>query len=502
MADLYDQASGSPAWRILQRRTDAIQIRGLTEVFATLILDANEGTALGTNIDPDSRHSMELAIEQAATEPAGGARPGLPTAVICAPELAPTVASVVEGRGIPVIEQPTSDLDEDILDSLVSHMVGRKMPTEAPLPEDWGLFYATMRDFTENEVWTRWPDSIHFRLSLKIGSQRRDATAIVMGNEEIQHGLVLYPSKRIDRAIFDADPREFADRIPDGTSYVFLEPGEAKDQAPDLRARALRYGWPESMPWTPLPLVSRESRPGEPANRDLQALTLTLHAILDRDQKGPEVAGSAGRASTGQLTLGDGRMGRYRLEVAMPDDDQPPYSDKPGTVHLYAGEVNQDWVPEGTRIRLGAIPWEDADRVRRQVEVYAPYFREMPRVGPRLPVAIVQLDREDANRAIRLLEDHPPEGLVVSDHDGRSMMTLLCQGAILQILNQPSGSAELANFMSLMDANDGGHAIVIAGTGEDPLAHVIARYDCLLRRPPAPRRAPTHPRPKRRKRRK
>src|SRR5205823_2544533 len=66
-------------------------------------------------------------------------------------------------------------------------------------------------------------------------------------------------------------------------------------------------------------------------------------------------------------------------------------------------------------IRLGAIPWEDADRVRQEVEVYAPCFRELPPVGPRLPVAIVQLDREDANRAIRLLEDHPPAlGLIIA----------------------------------------------------------------------------------------
>ena len=124
--------SRGPTWKVLQRRADAIRVKGMGELFATIVLDADRDLALATHIEATSEQSLRVALSEAETVPHGGVKPGLPGAVLCNRELAPGVARLLSERGVRVQKRESSDDDEDILDSLVSHMTGAARRRDSP----------------------------------------------------------------------------------------------------------------------------------------------------------------------------------------------------------------------------------------------------------------------------------------------------------------------------------------------------------------------------------
>src|SRR5205085_2715038 len=98
--------------------------------------------------------------------------------------------------GVPLAEVDAVDEAEDLFDSFVGHMSGRKQPTEFPEPGQWRLLIGAARRYHTAAPWRRWPpDWVELLLELHHDSRVDRYVASVLGHERIQRGLVICPGR-------------------------------------------------------------------------------------------------------------------------------------------------------------------------------------------------------------------------------------------------------------------------------------------------------------------
>jgi hypothetical protein len=301
--------TGYPTWIVLTRDVShAVRIATEPVIVASLVLDADTGLARGMSVASSGPAARAQAMQQALTKPAGTLPAGPPERVLCGPGDADAVTSELAALldAPPVASEVVSVEAEDIFDSFVGHMAGRRQPETFATPDDWARLVAAAHEYWKVKPWLRWADDQHLDLVVRVARVAARYVAIVLGQEGIQHGLVLYPG-----AVFQADSmlrREARKRssVPAGTVMFYLDPPH--ETPPEFVAKAARYGWPADADLTPAWVVGGPDGPVDLDQTAVHRLSLAIAAVLTCD------AQQAANPASGELTLPGDIPGSFTIE--------------------------------------------------------------------------------------------------------------------------------------------------------------------------------------------
>jgi hypothetical protein len=292
----------------------AVRVADQPRVVATLILDADTGLARGISVASTDQEACAEAMRKALTTPAGPLPPQAPAGVFCTDGHAATVVSelapLLAGAAMPAVAegQPVSEA-EDIFDSFIGHLAGRRQPNEFPAPSDWRTLLAQAADYCQAQPWMRMSDADTLNITVTIDGAAARYVAVVIGQQGIQRGLVLYP----DGAPRNGRPNWRPDQpvpLPAGTLLLWLDP--ADQIPPEFAAKAARYGWPNTTDLLPMCLIYGPDGPADIDRCSAHHLALAIAAVRAQDQRRRN-PGNGATKTTGELTLADNRRGTYSI---------------------------------------------------------------------------------------------------------------------------------------------------------------------------------------------
>lgn len=302
---------GGRTWVVMLRDvTHAVRVEGQETTVTGVVLDVDTGLMLGATIAESYPQACREVFHAALTTPVPGApfRPGPPARVACAPDHLADVDDqlrAVIGREAPAAEGIIPDPEaEDIVDSLVGHLSGRAQPVDPPRPEDWTHLIRLAADFAEAKPWERTTatEAGHV-LTVTVHDETASYAAVVLGQQGLQRGLVLYPGTELPDAFGSWRPGQPA-TVPDGTLMCYLDPPD--DTVREAVNRAARYGWPGDAELFPLFMTMNEDEPADIGQREAYHLALGLAAVL-------RLGASDSGPLDGVLALPTGDEGTYSL---------------------------------------------------------------------------------------------------------------------------------------------------------------------------------------------
>jgi hypothetical protein len=288
-------ATNGPTWIVLTRDiSHAVHIATQPVVVASMIMDADTGLVRGMAVAESGPQARAQAIAQALTRPAGTLPPETPIRVLCGPgdaqaltgELATLLTAPVKASEVVSVEA------EDIFDSFVAHMGGRQQPDTFATPDDWALLMAAADGYRRAQPWQRWADDQHLDLIVRVASVPARYLAIVLGQEGIQHGLVLYPGAAFPDQSMVTDPDQLRTSLPAGTIMFYLDP--PSQTPPEFTAKATRYGWPADADLLPAWVTRGPDGPADLDQTAVRRLTLALTAVLTHDAQPDRTATTTG----------------------------------------------------------------------------------------------------------------------------------------------------------------------------------------------------------------
>ena len=127
-------------WLVLLRDiSHAVHIPDEPRIVASLVFDMDTGVVLASAVAGHEERVLQQACEMALLRPAGGLTPLRPDHVLCNPGLASLLKAglgkLSQAAPLPPIsEVPTVHEAEDIFDSFVGHMAGRRDAEEIAAP--------------------------------------------------------------------------------------------------------------------------------------------------------------------------------------------------------------------------------------------------------------------------------------------------------------------------------------------------------------------------------
>lgn len=137
-------------------------------------------------------------------------------------------------------------------------------------------------------------------------------------------------------------------------------------------------------------------------------------------------------------------------------------------------DVEREFVPQGTRVGVGGIPWQELDEVRPRAEVRQPPASEPVARGPGLPAVTIFADPADGRRMARELRDAELQGVVAARYPRRGTLVLALTGSgrALELVRIREGADDrLARAVALFDRRTrelgGAHALLVVD-GADP----------------------------------
>lgn len=293
--------------------SDTISVADMSTVFVAIVFDTETGLAVGFGLQATKAEACGNAIETALTEPTEGApfEPGPPAQVVCRAEDVADVdarltALVGADAPTPEVVIPSNET-EDMIDSLVGHLIGRAQPADPPTPEVWTSLYSATDTYTGAQPWKSPRDDDDLGIVVTTDGDERQYVAAVMGHEGIQRGLSLYPGAELPEAFLDWDPEQGGDPpVPDGTVLCHLL---TRDEVPaDLENKALRYGWPADSELVPVFIAFSDDGPTDIGVSHAHDLAATMTAIVDLDGQASVVAGTRGA-----VEFADGQQAEYVL---------------------------------------------------------------------------------------------------------------------------------------------------------------------------------------------
>lgn len=453
--------SGAGTWLVLARDvSESVQVQAEPEVKAGLVLDMDTGVVRGVAVGASEAEAVAQAFTMGLTKPAGTLPPGRPDEVLCSPDLKAQMGeilpSICAGDPLPSVQaiEPPAEA-EDIFDSFIGHMSGRPQPDEAPRPSDWAPMYGHALDFYQAAPWTRWHDGVALALELNIDGVDRRYAAVVMGNAGIQHGLVLYPGGEVPLGL-ESWKSGGPVPTPPGTVGLMLDP--PSELPPDLRGKALRYGWPLDAEFAPVALrLGPEGEGGDPGETETQLLAVALAAVTAHDARGPVTVGSGEDATTGKVVLGNGRTATFSVA------QKPPAVD-PGVARFRVHQAGFDLVPEGTQVVLGHLPWASVPALRRAARIHRPFPSDAPRPGgTEVPLlAILPKPRKGEATAAKVADLNPYGVATLTADDGQEVFLLVGGDGAQLLMEVPSDSPSLSDFRRRLRATKGLHVVMVA----------------------------------------
>jgi hypothetical protein len=303
-----------PTWVVMVRDVShAVKVSGQSQIMACLVVDRDTGLARGAWAAPTSSEACAEAVRSALTKPAGPLPPQPPDRVLCGSDEAAELFAglrLLDEIAPTVPEVAAVGEAEDVFDSFVGHMAGRRQPDEFPTPTDWQLLIGRSSDFCRVRPWLRWSDIDHVDLVVRVGGAAR-YIAVVIGQEGIQRGLVLYPGAVVPEGLRDREPG-VAVPMPTGTLLFWLDPPD--EVPPEFAAKAARYGWPAQADLLPIWLVGGPDGPADLDRTNALRLTVAIDGVLAHDQH-RAASGNGGHTTTGQVTFADGQDGTFSIRA-------------------------------------------------------------------------------------------------------------------------------------------------------------------------------------------
>lgn len=154
--------------------------------------------------------------------------------------------------------------------------------------------------------------------------------------------------------------------------------------------------------------------------------------------------------------------------------------------------VEPGFVPEGTRVGVGGIPWTELDEVRRRAEVRQAATVEPFHSGPGLPAVTISADAANGRRIARELREAELQGVVAVRYPGRGslLLALTGSGRALELVRVRDGSGDerLAKAVALFDRRTrdrgGAHALLVVDASDptDRSPTVLGLFEAVLAR--------------------
>jgi hypothetical protein len=198
---------------------------------------------------------------------------------------------------------------EDIFDSFVGSMAGRRQPEDPPSAADWTLLFNQVKMFAEGAPWLRWDDEIVFAVTVTFDGERRQVNAIVMGNAGIQFGLAVFPGE-LGETELERDP----------TASILYDPEtlvctvDESDQVPlEFRARAIRYGWSESAALVPSFFAVDEEGGRDFSSYDARLFAVVIAAVLSHERRHRRPSSLSKKATEGRMRTPSNGIATYSV---------------------------------------------------------------------------------------------------------------------------------------------------------------------------------------------
>lgn len=293
----------------------AVHVTDQPVVVAALIFDVDTGLIRGLSVAEDVRGALSQAVEGALNKPAGSLPPGHPQRVLVAVGLGDPVAAELGRRPglnlIPPIDEILPGAEaEDIFDSFVGSMAGRRQPTDPPSPADWRVLFDQVRGYAESAPWRRWADDVDFIVDVSVDGERRRVKAVVMGNAGIQPGLALFPGEVVEA---DLERRNPAAPWPYDPGTLACTLNDDDDVPVEFRARAIRYGWPEAAQLVPSFFGVDEEGGREISVTDARLFAVVTAAVLSHVRRHVRPSPKSKTPTEGQVAMPDSRSARYSV---------------------------------------------------------------------------------------------------------------------------------------------------------------------------------------------
>ena len=293
----------------------AVQVADQPVVVAALILDLDTGLVRGLSVGRRRPGRPGPGNEaQALTKPAGTLAPGRPQRVLAAIGLGDSVAAELGLRPgldlLPPVDEIVPGAEaEDIFDSLVGFMAGRRQPSDPPSPADWKVLFDQVQAYAEAMPWRRWADDIDFVVDVVLDGEGRRVKAVVMGNAGIQPGLAVFPGEVVEADLEHRDPAA-PWPFEAGTLACTLDD---PDEVPvEFGARALRYGWPRTADLVPSFFGVDEEGGREISTADARLFAVVAAAVTAHVRRHRRPSPSS-TPTEGRVAFPDSRSARYSV---------------------------------------------------------------------------------------------------------------------------------------------------------------------------------------------
>jgi hypothetical protein len=283
----------------------AVRVADRPDVVAALILDADTGLIRGLSVAEDVRGALAQAIENALTKPAGTLPPGYPQRILAAIGLGDAVAAELGRRPglnlIPPVDEIVPGTEaEDIFDSFVGSIAGRRQPIDPPSPADWTVLFDQVQAYNEATPRRRWADDIDFVVDVVFDGDRRRVKAVVMGNAGIQPGLAIFPGDVVEADLEHEDPARPTSVEAETLACTLDHP----DDVPvEFRDRAIRYGWPETAHLVPSFFGVDEEGGREISTADAQLFAVVTAAVIAHDRRHRRPSPRSSTPTAGQVAI-------------------------------------------------------------------------------------------------------------------------------------------------------------------------------------------------------
>jgi len=446
-------------WLVLLRDiSHAVRIPDEPRIVASLIFDIETGVVLASRVAADEEAVLAEVCEMALTQPAGGLVPSHPGHVSCSTGLATRLTAVLRKLttgDLPEIEEVECVHEaEDVFDSFVAHLAGRQDPKEYAEPSDWQLLFEQVLAFYDRQPWARWADDVDLLVDVRAGTRRTSYVAIVLGNADVEYGLVLYRGKTPPAGLRGPRP---ARPMPTPRGTLMLTFDAPEEVPPEFVGKALRYGWPQGSALVPVILSVDEDRSGEPSRDDVRALTVALAAVIEHDGRGPVLVETTPRVSAGAITLARGGETGFTIRQL------PPAEHAEDEVQLRFHFAGTNLVPSGTPIVMGAMSTSSLSSLRRDALIYRPRPAASPSVETgELPLIVVVTDEQRGDALAASVAEMDPFGVSVAEAGGVSAVVLVGAGGAEMLMELPTADPALRKFRSRLKASKGVHAILVA----------------------------------------
>jgi hypothetical protein len=275
-----------------------------------VILDDDTGRVVSVSPGPSAQEACRFALETALMVPADPFEPGPPLHVRCATQhldvVTPELGTLLHGAApTPEPVNPAPHY-EDRFDSLIGKFCGRPQPAfqDAPAAGDWQLLHDIAARYRQVEPWKRWSVAGQLSLTIKIDGVSARYLTIVIGDNDTQRGLMMYPGGAVP-TLHDQDEQT---PPPDGTLLFYLD--DTDEVITEYRDRASRYGWPQDADTMPVLVTGGPGGPGDLDRRAARHMTIALNAVLRYD------GDTTATAATGHVELSDGVRAEFTITTA------------------------------------------------------------------------------------------------------------------------------------------------------------------------------------------